>query len=1059
MRTLRSSEAFFISLFIALFFSTVEGQTPVRIMPLGNSITDGSGSSHDGGYRRDLYDLLRNAGIAFDFVGSRQSGVDLPDRDHEGHPGFLASQLDVQNYLAKYPAEVIFLEIGTNDISYGERADRVRDDIERLVQAIYQAKPRIDLYLATVIPRRRTSAQQQQADALNALLPDLVNAKSAAGYKIHLVDIAARFKAVSNWPAVLMDDDLHPNDAGYAVMANAWFEAYVKPAPLPTNLVFADEFDAGALDENKWLRGKNRGNFAGVTGQVLALNSGADESAWVITRNAYAARNTTVTIRVSQPSDDGNLGISPSYNSASPYGIYEQANWYRFYTYRNANGPYRLYAAWKKNGVDGGRDVTGDLTINGAVYLRLRFDAGMIHFEASLDGATWKETYKETFALPGYTLDSNFYYELAGYNSAANGVFAIDGFYLEAAPGEPDTKPPLINGIAAQNLTPDGAQIIWQTDEPADSQVEYGLTTNYGAISPLEVNLAASHAITISNLQPNTTYHYRIRSKDASGNLAVSSDFTFTTAPPSDIIFADAFNAAGLDGNKWRKGSNAGNKTAVANNALDLKSQGSESGWIITRNAYAGRNTTVTVKVAKPSNDGNLGFSPTYNLASKHGLYDQPNWYRFYIYRNGQSGPYRLYVEWHKNGVGNGFDVTGGLAINGAVYLRLRFDNNKIHFEASLDGVKWTNAYNETFGLPGYSPDTPFYYELAGFNTGFNGVLTVDDFSINRTVTAPDTQPPQKIIFSDDFNGGSLDGAKWQKGANPANKSAVANNALDLKSQGAASGWVITRQAYSARRTTVAVKVAKPNDDGNLGLSPTYNLSSKHGIYDQANWYRFYTYRNSNDEPYRLYAAWRKNGVTNGRDVTGNLIISGAIHLRLRFDDSAIHFEASLDGVNWTNTYSETFNLPGYHLDSPFYYELAGFRTESSGVFTVDDFAISSPAPSGAAKPGSLAGLSEPLPTTFTLQNFPNPFHAATRFKISLPQNAEIRLAVFDMMGREVDDLLAGLQNGGNHEVRWSGRNRAGEALNAGVYFVRLRYRLEGKTQWSQIVHRVMLVR
>jgi len=183
--------------------------------------------------------------------------------------------------------------------------------------------------------------------------------------------------------------------------------------------------------------------------------------------------------------------------------------------------------------------------------------------------------------------------------------------------------------------------------------------------------------------------------------------------------------------------------------------------------------------------------------------------------------------------------------------------------------------------------------------------------------------------------------------------------------------------------------------------------------------------------------------------------------LRLRFDASAIHFEASLDGANWTDTYSETFNLPGYNLDSPFYYELAGFKTESSGVFTVDDFAIiiSSAASGAAAKPGSLAATAEPLPTTFTLQNYPNPFHTATRFKISLPQNAEIRLAVFDMMGREVHDLLAGLQSGGNNEVVWSGRNRAGEELSAGVYFGRLRYRLEGKRQWSQIVRRVMMVK
>jgi len=233
VRTLRSSKPFFISCLLAFFFSAAAGQTPVRMMPLGNSITDGSGSSHDGGYRRDLYDLLQNAGIAFDFVGSRQTGADFSDRDHEGHPGFLAAQLNVQSYLANRPADVIFLEIGTNDLSYGERAGRIRDDIERLVEAIHQAKPSIAIYLATVIPRRRTSAQQQQTDALNAMLPDLVNAKSAAGHKIHLVDVAARFKAVSNWPAVLMDDDLHPNDAGYALMANAWFEAYVKPSPPP----------------------------------------------------------------------------------------------------------------------------------------------------------------------------------------------------------------------------------------------------------------------------------------------------------------------------------------------------------------------------------------------------------------------------------------------------------------------------------------------------------------------------------------------------------------------------------------------------------------------------------------------------------------------------------------------------------------------------------------------------------------------------------------------------------------------------------------------------------
>lgn len=1154
MNKKKSAKCFFAFIFGFCTIMTLPAAllAQIRLMPLGNSITEGTGSSHDGGYRRDLYDLLQNAGVAFDFVGGLRYGNGFPDLDHEGHPGFLADQLNVPTYLANNPAHVVFLEIGTNNISYGESAPQVRDAIQRVIDNIFQANRDMAVYLCTVLPRKDNPTLQATTDALNALLPDLVYTQASAGYKIYLVDVATRFKADPNWKTNLLADNLHPNDAGYTLMANELYNAYQLHSQ-PNDVVFADNFNGGALDENKWLRGNNGGNLASVTGNVLELKANGVESGWVITRNAYSARNMAVTCRIVQPNGDGNLGISPTYNLASAYGVYDQPNWYRFYVYRNgSSGPYRLFVAWKKSGVENGVDVTGNLVITGAVYLRLRGDDRLIHFEASFDGATWTTVYSEPFALPGYTLDANFHYEFSGYYTSAKGNLLVDDFSIERVKTGADSQPPELSAIAAQNITTTGAQLFWQTDEPADTQIEYGLTTNYGALSSLVSTLTVAHVVAVADLQPNTMYHYRVKSKDGAGNLAVSGDFTFTTAASSNALFADDFNAGSLDNNKWLKGANAANQSTVANATLDLKSQGSESGWVITRQAWAARQTAVSVKLSRPNDDGNLGVSPTYNLSSKYGIYDQNNWYRFYAYRSNHTGPYRLYAEWKKNGVNNGLDITGNLVINGAIYLRLRFDNSKILFEASLDGVNWTDTYNETFNLPGYTLDSPFYYELSSYNSSLNGIVTADDFAINRVETTPDTLPPTisqvaaqnltatgaqiswqtgedsdaqveygptanygshtaieaqlatthrfdlinlqtntlyhyrvkskdaagnlavsndltfttltsaptTILFADDFIGSSLNSAKWQKGTNAGNKIAVKSNALELRSQNSESGWVVTKNAYAARQTSVTVKVVKPNNDGALGMSPTFNLPARYGIYEQNNWYRFYTYRSSNSGPYRLYAGWKKNGVENSRDVTGNLVITGAVFMRLRFDDSRIYFDASLDGNNWTETYAETFDLPGYSLTTPYYYELAAYKTGVNGIRTVDDFSIIGNVTNEAlAKAKRGDEIAEKLPTTFVLQNYPNPFNAATRIKFSLPQSTEIQLTVFDMLGREVSEIATDMRTAGNYEVIWNGRNRAGEDLGTGVYLVRLRYRSEGAEVWSQLVQRIMLVK
>jgi hypothetical protein len=116
------------------------------------------------------------------------------------------------------------------------------------------------------------------------------------------------------------------------------------------------------------------------------------------------------------------------------------------------------------------------------------------------------------------------------------------------------STPPVISLVTATNVQTNGATITWATDKPANSQVEYGTSTAYGATTTLDATLTLSHSQTLSGLSTNTMYHYRVRSVDANGNAALSSDFSFTTpgSAPATLVgdtkieAGQDYNAAGI---------------------------------------------------------------------------------------------------------------------------------------------------------------------------------------------------------------------------------------------------------------------------------------------------------------------------------------------------------------------------------------------------------------------------------------------------------------------------------------------------------------------------------
>ena len=97
-----------------------------------------------------------------------------------------------------------------------------------------------------------------------------------------------------------------------------------------------------------------------------------------------------------------------------------------------------------------------------------------------------------------------------------------------------DTTAPIISNVSASQITLSTTQISWTTNENADSRVEYGLSSTYTSLSPLNPALLTSHFQVLTSLLPSTTYHYRVKSKNAAGLEAVSGDLTFTTASPPD---------------------------------------------------------------------------------------------------------------------------------------------------------------------------------------------------------------------------------------------------------------------------------------------------------------------------------------------------------------------------------------------------------------------------------------------------------------------------------------------------------------------------------------------
>lgn len=194
---------------------------PLRVLPIGDSITAGAGNIAGGGYRKMVYEGLTAQGFQVDMLGSQNLGRGRGwDRDHEGHGGktVLWFKPRIKKAVRRSNPDVVLVMLGTNDLNNkARRVEYIVNDLEVVIQRIREVAPNALILVSTVPPFPRHAERTKK---YQAMIPDMV-AKQQDPFTV-FVDTASGIERSE------LKDGVHPNTKGYRKIADAWIKALVE---------------------------------------------------------------------------------------------------------------------------------------------------------------------------------------------------------------------------------------------------------------------------------------------------------------------------------------------------------------------------------------------------------------------------------------------------------------------------------------------------------------------------------------------------------------------------------------------------------------------------------------------------------------------------------------------------------------------------------------------------------------------------------------------------------------------------------------------------------------
>ena len=201
----------------------------IRIMPVGDSITQGSpdqdsgryGPGTHGAYRSYLWDLILADGFEVDFVGGTSDGPEGIDADHEGHPAWEINRIavEIDAWMATHEPDAVLLMIGTNDVFF-KTVEQALEQLESLLGSITAGLPEGGYLLVASIPPLTGGHADRSAwvTQYNTGIISLVDDLASEGDNVVYVEVFDLFDESD-----IGGDGVHPNESGFRLIAEAWY--------------------------------------------------------------------------------------------------------------------------------------------------------------------------------------------------------------------------------------------------------------------------------------------------------------------------------------------------------------------------------------------------------------------------------------------------------------------------------------------------------------------------------------------------------------------------------------------------------------------------------------------------------------------------------------------------------------------------------------------------------------------------------------------------------------------------------------------------------------------
>jgi len=144
-----------------------------------------------------------------------------------------------------------------------------------------------------------------------------------------------------------------------------------------------------------------------------------------------------------------------------------------------------------------------------------------------------------TTPLSGLLPDTTYHFYITSADAVGNSATTADFTFTTLAPA----RAPFISNVRVVAITDSSATVLWDTDIPASSVVDFGETTGYG-LTASSGGFVTNHAVNLTGLTASTIYHFQVTSAEASGLSTTSADNSFVTlgdvTPPGNVF---AFSA------------------------------------------------------------------------------------------------------------------------------------------------------------------------------------------------------------------------------------------------------------------------------------------------------------------------------------------------------------------------------------------------------------------------------------------------------------------------------------------------------------------------------------